>query len=91
VNGPEALLLVFGLAGQALFSARFLVQWWASERAGRSVVPDSFWYLSIGGALALLAYALMRADPVFVIGQALGLVVYLRNLRLIHRAGPGRA
>ena len=93
MSRPEPLLLVFGLAGQALFSARFLVQWWASERAGRSVVPDSFWVLSIGGALALLAYALLRADPVFVIGQALGLVVYLRNLWLIHRgsAGPGRA
>ncbi len=91
MTGPEALLLFFGLAGQALYSARFLVQWWASERAGHSVLPNSFWYFSIGGGLALLAYAALRADPVFVIGQVAGLVVYLRNLRLIHRAGPGRA
>ena len=85
MTGPGWLLL-FGLAGQALYTCRFLVQWWASERAGRSVVPTSFWYLSIGGGVALLVYALMRADPVFVIGQAAGLVVYLRNLRLIRRA-----
>lgn len=73
-----------GLGGQALFTARFLVQWLASERAGRSVIPLAFWYLSIGGGLILLAYALYRRDPVFILGQSMGLVIYLRNLWLIH-------
>jgi lipid-A-disaccharide synthase-like uncharacterized protein len=77
----------FGLAGQLLFTARFLVQWIASERARRSVVPVSFWYFSMGGGLMLLAYAIYRADPVFVLGQLMGVVVYARNLWLIHRAG----
>lgn len=82
---PEALLLAVGFGGQALFSARFIVQWWASERAHRSVVPVAFWYLSLAGGLALLAYAVLRSDPVFVLGQAAGIAIYLRNLWLIHR------
>ena len=75
-----------GLLGQALFSARFLLQWLASERQGRSVVPHAFWWLSIAGGATLLAYALWRRDPVFVLGQGLGLAVYLRNIALIRRA-----
>ncbi|HEY3068360.1 MAG TPA: lipid-A-disaccharide synthase N-terminal domain-containing protein [Methylomirabilota bacterium] len=75
-----------GLAGQAFFSARFLVQWIASERQRRSVVPRQFWFFSIGGGLTLLAYAIYRADPVFIIGQAAGLFVYARNLYFIYRA-----
>ncbi len=77
--------LVIGLLGQALFSARFLVQWIHSERRGESVVPLAFWYLSLAGGVALLAYAVWRSDPVFILGQGAGLVVYLRNLILIHR------
>ncbi|HEX7124153.1 MAG TPA: lipid-A-disaccharide synthase N-terminal domain-containing protein [Thermodesulfobacteriota bacterium] len=77
--------LLIGLLGQALFSARFLVQWVQSERRGESVVPLAFWYLSLAGGMALLAYAIWRRDPVFILGQAAGLVVYLRNLILIHR------
>jgi len=73
-----------GLGGQLMFTARFLVQWIASERVGRSVVPLAFWYLSISGGLILLAYAIWRRDPVFILGQSMGLVVYLRNLVLIH-------
>lgn len=73
-----------GFLGQALFSARFLVQWIASERRRRSVVPLPFWYFSIGGGVTLLAYAIHRADPVFIIGQAAGLFVYVRNLYFIH-------
>ena len=88
---PERLWLAIGLLGQALFSARFLVQWIASERRKRSVVPNAFWYFSIGGGLTLLAYAIYRQDPVFIIGQAAGLVVYARNLWLIHRAAPSTA
>jgi len=84
----ERLWLAVGLLGQALFSARFLVQWIASERRKRSVVPNAFWYFSIGGGLTLLAYAIYRQDPVFIIGQGAGLVVYARNLWFIHRAAP---
>ena len=76
--------VVFGLGGQLLFTARFLVQWIASERARRSVVPIAFWYFSIGGGAILLAYAIYRADPVFIFGQSMGLFIYLRNLWLIH-------
>jgi lipid-A-disaccharide synthase-like uncharacterized protein len=77
--------LVLGFAGQAAFSGRFVVQWLASEREGRSVVPVTFWFLSIAGSLLLLAYALHRRDPVFVLGQAMGVFIYLRNLALIRR------
>jgi lipid-A-disaccharide synthase-like uncharacterized protein len=84
----EQLWLAIGLFGQALFSARFLVQWIASERRKRSVVPHAFWYFSIGGGLTLLAYAIYRRDPVFILGQGAGLFVYARNLWFIHRATP---
>jgi lipid-A-disaccharide synthase-like uncharacterized protein len=80
------LWLAIGFAGQALFSMRFLVQWLASERRGRSIVPLAFWYFSIAGGLTLLAYAIYRADPVFIVGQAAGLFIYLRNLQLIRAA-----
>lgn len=76
--------LTVGFLGQALFSARFLVQWIASERARRSVVPLAFWLLSIGGGLTLLIYAIHRRDPVFIVGQAGGLIIYGRNLMLIY-------
>lgn len=72
-----------GLAGQALFFARFALQWIASERARRSVVPPAFWALSLAGSMLVLAYALWRRDPVFVLGQSLGVLVYARNLWLI--------
>lgn len=81
----EWLWVAVGFAGQALFSARFLVQWLASERAKRSVVPHAFWFLSLAGGGTLLAYALYRQDPVFIVGQAAGLFIYARNLVLIHR------
>ncbi len=74
-----------GLLGQALFSARFLVQWIATERRRQSVVPVHFWYFSVAGGLTLLAYAIHRVDPVFILGQAAGLFVYARNLYFIHR------
>ncbi len=85
----DQLWLTIGLLGQALFSARFLVQWIASERRRRSVVPLAFWYFSVGGGVTLLAYAIYRRDPVFILGQGAGLFVYARNLWLINRAaGP---
>ena len=74
-----------GFGGQALFGARFLVQWIASERAGRSIMPLAFWYLSICGSLLCLCYAAFRVDPVFILGQLTGTLVYARNLRLIAR------
>lgn len=76
--------VVVGLGGQLLFMGRFLVQWIASERAGRSIVPVAFWYFSIGGGLILFCYALYRADPVFILGQSIGIFIYSRNLWLIH-------
>lgn len=81
----EWLWLSIGFLGQALFSARFIVQWLASERARRSIVPKAFWFFSIGGGATLLAYAIYRRDPVFIAGQGAGLFIYARNLMLIHR------
>ena len=84
--------LGIGLLGQALFSARFLIQWIASERRKESVIPVPFWYFSIGGGLTLLAYAIYRLDPVFIIGQSAGVFVYVRNLYFIrHQARPVQA
>lgn len=77
--------LVLGFVAQGLFSARFVVQWVASERAGKSVVPVVFWHLSIIGTVLLLTYAIYRKDPVFILGQSAGLIVYFRNLHLIWR------
>jgi lipid-A-disaccharide synthase-like uncharacterized protein len=74
-----------GMAGQAIFFSRFLVQWIASERAGRSYIPHIFWWLSLAGSMLLLGYAIHRKDAVFVLGQAFGWVVYARNLVLIQR------
>jgi lipid-A-disaccharide synthase-like uncharacterized protein len=74
-----------GIIAQALFTARFVVQWLASEKAGRSVIPFSFWLLSIGGGVLLLIYALYRRDPVFILGQAFGVLIYLRNLTFVLR------
>ncbi|MCC7330454.1 MAG: lipid-A-disaccharide synthase N-terminal domain-containing protein [Gammaproteobacteria bacterium] len=81
----DTVWVAIGLLGQALFAGRFLVQWLASERTGRSIVPLGFWYLSIGGSAILLAYALHRHDVVFTLGQLFGFVVYGRNLSLIRR------
>jgi lipid-A-disaccharide synthase-like uncharacterized protein len=81
----DQVWLAIGLLGQAMFSARFLVQWIATERRRQSVVPRQFWYFSVGGGLTLLAYAIYRRDPVFILGQSAGLFVYARNLYFIHR------
>jgi lipid-A-disaccharide synthase-like uncharacterized protein len=83
----DAAWLVVGVTGQLMFTARFLVQWLASERAGRSVVPVLFWWFSIAGSLIVLAYGIHKLEPVIIIGQLPGTVIYSRNLWLIRRAG----
>ncbi|MEQ1484858.1 lipid-A-disaccharide synthase N-terminal domain-containing protein [Methyloglobulus sp.] len=75
--------LVIGFLGQALFSARFIVQWLQSEREKRSVFPVAFWYFSIAGGVILLAYAIYKEDPVFILGQLTGLFIYFRNLYFV--------
>lgn len=81
----EMIWLGVGFLGQALFGSRFLIQWLASERLGRSHIPLAFWYLSIAGGATLLSYAIYRADPVFILGQVTGVFIYARNLYLIRR------
>lgn len=78
--------LCLGFSAQIMFSMRFFVQWIASERAGKSVIPVIFWYLSIVGSSLLLLYAIHRRDPVFILGQSAGIFVYSRNLYLIYRS-----
>lgn len=85
----ELWWVIFGFFAQAMFMMRFLVQWIASERARQSIVPVAFWYFSLIGGVTLLAYAIHRRDPVFMFGQALGLLIYIRNLWLI-RASNAR-
>lgn len=77
--------LAFGLIAQLVFTARFLVQWIASERAGRSVIPFAFWVLSLAGGLMTLVYGVARREPVIILGQALAVIIYVRNLMLIMR------
>ena len=77
--------LVIGFLGQALFSARFIVQWLSSEKIKKSVIPQAFWYFSVAGGATLLAYAIHRRDPVSIVGQASGLFIYARNLQFIWR------
>jgi lipid-A-disaccharide synthase-like uncharacterized protein len=85
VNNVDWWVLL-GVVAQGLFTMRFVVQWLASEKAQRSVVPMTFWWFSIGGGALLLVYALYRRDPVFILGQGFGLFVYLRNLQFVLRA-----
>jgi lipid-A-disaccharide synthase-like uncharacterized protein len=83
----EKIWLAVGLTGQLLFMARFTVQWIASERHKRSVIPIAFWYLSLFGSLTLLSYAVHKRDPVFILGLSLNSLIYVRNLWLIYRPG----
>lgn len=89
----DTFWLIVGFLGQAMFSGRFLVQWMVSEMRRESVVPHVFWWFSLAGGSTLLAYAIWRQDPVFITGQAVGLLVYMRNLMLIRasaRAGSDK-
>jgi len=81
--------VIVGLVAQAMFMMRFVVQWVASERVGRSIVPVAFWFFSVAGGAMLLVYSIVRQDPVFIAGQSLGLLIYFRNLYLIFREKRG--
>jgi lipid-A-disaccharide synthase-like uncharacterized protein len=83
--------VILGIVAQLMFTGRFLVQWIASEKEGRSVIPIAFWFFSIAGGLMLLAYAIYRRDPVFILGQAFGVFVYVRNLYLIMKEHERRS
>jgi lipid-A-disaccharide synthase-like uncharacterized protein len=84
----ETVWLIIGFLGQGTFFMRWVVQWISSERHAESRVPTAFWYMSLIGGLITLAYAIYRRDPVFIAGQSIGSIVYLRNLMLIHRPNP---
>lgn len=77
--------IILGFVGQAFFFMRFLIQWIVSEKRGESTIPIAFWYCSIGGSIILLSYAIHRQDPVFILGQSTGSIIYIRNLILISR------
>ncbi len=77
--------VMWGFVAQFMFMMRFMIQWVASERVGRSIVPVAFWFFSIGGGVLLLTYAIVKEDPVFIAGQSLGLIIYFRNLWLIYK------
>ena len=77
--------VIIGFLGQFVFGARFLIQWICSELKKESHIPLVFWYLSIGGGVILLSYAIWRKDPVFIVEQSTGLIVYIRNLILINK------
>lgn len=79
------LWILFGFVAQVMFMMRFVVQWIASERARRSVVPIAFWFFSVAGGALLFIYAIQRKDPVFIAGQGAGLFIYFRNIWLIYR------
>jgi len=84
MSRTEMIWLGVGFLGQGLFSMRFLVQWFRSERVKRSVMPVQFWYFSLAGGVTLLSYAVYKHDPVFIVGQLSGLFIYARNLYFIH-------
>jgi lipid-A-disaccharide synthase-like uncharacterized protein len=83
ISMTELVWLTVGFVAQLMFSMRFIVQWIASERAKKSVMPEVFWYFSLVGGALLLAYAVYRLDPVFILGQGMGLLIYARNIHLI--------
>ena len=80
----EFYWVMIGFLGQLMFTMRFLVQWLVSERSRKSVIPVAFWYFSLAGGVVLFTYAVWRRDPVIILGQATGLIIYVRNLWLIH-------
>ena len=86
LSNTEVIFLIIGFIGQGLFASRFIYQWIYSERKGKSSIPIGFWYLSILGGIGLLIYAIFRKDPVIILGQSFGVLIYLRNLYLIRQS-----
>ena len=85
LSNIEIIFLSIGFFGQGLFASRFIIQWLYSEKKGESLIPITFWYLSIFGGIGLLTYAIFRKDPVIILGQTFGIFIYLRNLILIYK------
>ena len=85
LSNLEIIFLIIGFIGQGLFASRFIFQWIYSEKRGESYIPIIFWYLSIFGGIGLLTYAIFRKDPVIIVGQLFGILIYLRNLILIYK------
>lgn len=81
----ELIFFIIGFVGQGIFASRFIVQWIYSEKKGESYIPIIFWYLSIFGGISLLTYAIFRKDPVIILGQSFGIIIYIRNLILIYK------
>ena len=90
ISGYELMWLAIGFAAQLLFSMRFIIQWLASEKAKASIVPETFWYFSFFGGLMLFSYAIHRMDPVFILGQGMGLFIYARNIWFIWYGENGK-
>ncbi len=86
ISTTELIWLTVGFSAQAMFSMRFIIQWIASEKARRSIVPETFWYFSFAGGFMLFIYAIYRMDPVFILGQGSGLLIYARNIHFIWSA-----
>ena len=82
--------LIIGFIGQTIFASRFLIQWIVSERASKSIIPNIFWWISIVGSLILLSYAIHKVDPVFIVGQSCGFLIYSRNIYLIKKEGKNK-
>ena len=85
LSNVEIIFLTIGFLGQAIFASRFVIQWIYSEKKGQSTIPIIFWYLSVIGGLTLLVYAIYRLDPVIIMGQSFGVLIYIRNLILIYK------
>jgi lipid-A-disaccharide synthase-like uncharacterized protein len=86
----DQIWLIIGFTGQAVFASRFLIQWIVSERASKSVIPNVFWWISLAGSMILLSYAIHKLDPVFIMGQSCGFLIYSRNLYLIKKEGKNK-
>ena len=85
LSQTEIIFLCIGFLGQGIFASRFIIQWLYSEKKGRSSIPIIFWYLSIFGGIGLLIYAIHKKDPVIIVGQMFGILIYLRNLYFIYK------
>tara|TARA_B100000941_G_C27970615_1_gene286082 strand:- start:182 stop:466 length:285 start_codon:yes stop_codon:yes gene_type:complete len=85
LSQTEIIFLCIGFLGQGIFASRFIIQWLYSEKEGRSTIPIIFWYLSIFGGVGLLIYAIHKKDPVIIVGQMFGILIYLRNLYFIYK------